>query len=174
MAEDLNVLALDISKRATGWTGQKSDGTPIFGTLRDVAIQSDLGRAGMVFSDWLCDMIDVHKPDLIGIEAPAIAGSGIVLSLDEAMLLIGLAFLANVIAAMNGCRFQRVAVQTVRKHFVGHGRPANPKAAVMARCKQLGWKCANTDESDSAALWFYLKATNDPGFRLVAEAPLST
>ena len=168
----MKILALDLSRKATGWTVDGGEGRPRHGTFRGAAATVGIGRAGVAFNQWLSDMIDVTGPEAIAIEAPAVAGHGIVMGEDEAMLLIGLAFVCATVAELNGLRFMRAHVQTVRKCFVGQGRPKDAKAAVLARCKQIGWTVSNFDEADSAALWFWAKANHDRSFRIETGRPL--
>ena len=67
-------------------------------------------------------------------------------------------------AARSGCIVTLVAVSTVRKHFIGAGRlPSNQaKAAVQARCDQLGWPYIDDNQADSAAVWSWGMSTFYP------------
>src|SRR5690606_34904388 len=87
-------------------------------------------------------------------------------------LLIGLAFMAGVVAASRRVRFERGHVQQVRRHFLGQGRPSNPKRAVMDRCRLLGWPVADHNCADAAALWCWAKSTYDKSFRVETGTPL--
>lgn len=170
----MKVLALDISKRSTGWAVDGEDGRPRAGCYRG-ASEHLPGKAGAVFSEWLCSMIDAHKPDLIAVEAAAFGASGsgdFRMSKEISKLLIGLAFLAETVAASYQLRYSEYAVQTVRAHFVGAGRPKNPKKAVRDRCNLLGWETRNDDEGDALALWACTKAMNDKSFRYETATPL--
>ena len=91
---------------------------------------------------------------------------------ETAELLIGQASMAAVVAASYGLRPVRVASSTARHHFVGHGRPKNPKRAVLERCRVLGWDVPGHDAADACAVWAWAKATHDRSFRLEAATPL--
>lgn len=51
---------------------------------------------------------------------------------------------------------QAVSVNDARSHLVGGAIPKGKgKQFVMDRCKMLGWKPDNFDESDACAIWSY-------------------
>jgi hypothetical protein len=130
----------------------------------------------------MSDQLAVSKPDEIWIEAPlppsALATMGS--TADTALLLLGLPAIVHAVAYLRGVyRVQSAHVQDVRKHFTGRRRhpKGDAKAAVMDRCRVLGWKCANDHEADALALWSYacaqsnprLQAALDPMFARAAE-----
>lgn len=53
-------------------------------------------------------------------------------------------------------------VQTVRRHFLGTGRPKNPKEAVKRRCRDLNWPVEDDNAADAAALYCYVKSLACP------------
>lgn len=102
-----------------------------------------------------------HKPDLVAVEAP-IGGK------DAGPLLIQLAGCVKAEAARLGCRVVEYYPATVRKHFLGKALTSRDfpskskaaakaaiKAAVVARCRLLGWDVTGGDAGDAAALWDY-------------------
>ena len=117
-------------------------------------------------------MIDMHGPDMIAFEAPMMGGKGITMTDDVAYVLIGLAYLTDTIAASYRLRSEKKHVATIRKHFIGQGRAQNPKAAVMERCRILGWEVENHDAADAAAVWAWAKATFDKSFRYETATPM--
>lgn len=172
-------LGLDLSKSRTGFALDGRDGAcpPRAGTWTSPT--KILGAFGLAYQEWLYDFARTNRVEGIGYEAPAVGNSGgkkdsgsFVMSEEVSIALIGLAFATETIAASLGVRCERVHVQTVRRHFVGHGRPKDPKKAVMDRCKQLGWPAPNTDATDAAAVWCFCKSSWDPTFRLEAATPL--
>jgi hypothetical protein len=169
----LPTLALDTSKRRTGYFADLSDGRRVSGSYTG-ASEALPGRAGALYSQWLCQIISTYKPALIAYEAPVIGnrGGGMTMNMEVAFVLIGLAFLTETIAASYKIRCVRAHAMTVRKHFLGTGRPENPKRAVMERCKLLGFDVANHDVADAAALWAWAKATHDKEFRYETTTPL--
>ena len=169
----MRVLALDISKACTGWAVDSDGGPPRTGTWKGGS-QATPGRAGALYSEWLCGMIALNKPEMIAYEAPMMkpVPGKIFMNVDTSFVLIGLAFLTETIAASYRLQSKRGNVATVRKHFVGHGYPDNPKAAVMERCRILGWEVENHDAADAAAVWNWAKCTFDRSYRIEAGTPL--
>ena len=88
------------------------------------------------------------------------------------MLLIGLAAVTEMIAASRGIPCSAANMQSVRKNFVGSGRPGNPKKAVADRCKLLGWTCRDDNQSDACAVWSFAKSKYDPAYRIEQATPL--
>lgn len=169
----LSVLAVDASKRRTGIYGDRRDGER-YALSWTGASEALPGRAGALYSEFLCNVIRTHEPQLIAYEAPVMGnrGGGMTMNMEVAFVLIGLAFLTETIAASYKIRCVRAHVATVRKHLLGTGRPDNPKQAVMERCKLLGLDVANHDIADAAATWAWAKAKHDPTFRYETTTPL--
>lgn len=98
------------------------------------------------------------QPDLVVVEAPIVGAGGKQTNPESSMgiraCVLGMCYIENV-------PVKQLAVQTVRKHFVGHGglKRADAKLATLRRCKQLGWAPKNDDEADAAALWDLACAT---------------
>lgn len=165
------VLGLDLSKNRTGYAVDGLHGAcpPRTGVWKPYGGGELLGRAGHEFQSWLFRMIGMWNVEMIAYEAPPAGNTGgdIIMTFDETMMLFGMAFSVHIICeARKISPPRKVSVQTVRKHFVGHGRPPNPKKVVKQRCRALGWTPANEDESDAAAVWAWAKATLDPAFKL--------
>lgn len=153
------ILALDLSKSRTGFAFDGENGKPRTGSYSLAAGGNDRGRALLKFQGWLYDLIGVTGAGLVAYEAPIVGG--VPTNEHEALLLIGLATATETMAAARSVRSIKAAASTVRKHFVSHGRPENPKAVVMARCKLLGWEPKSHDEADACALWDLIKNTHD-------------
>lgn len=162
------VAAFDIAGKASGAAYGDAGGQPRFKTLRQELDGDDLGPIGAGFRWWMVGIIQDCKPTHIAFEAPWVPSGGREGSRNTGTriprLLIGLAFLAESIAAEFGIDCSEAAPQTVRRHFVGHGRPDDPKETVMARCRQLGWPIRNDHEGDAGALWSYTQSLLDPKF----------
>lgn len=167
------VLALDLSSHV-GFAMDRPPGaddpTPLTGvrTLRG-GIRNH-GVAGVDFSIWLVDLLKVNEIDLLAYEAPVM--SGVPISREVSGLLWGLAFLTETCAAARLVPCFESHVQTVRKDFLGTGRPKDPKKAVMARCAQLGWHAADDNAADAAALYFHTKLHRDPEFGVETGLPM--
>lgn len=168
----MKILALDIAT-VTGWA---VDGPqvcpPLSGHYRVPGGGNALGLAGLSFQEWLYDMIGLHGADQIVFEAPVMTSRGIQTNPNTMILLQGLAFSARAMAQARRIRAIPVSVQTWRKHFIGHGRPTNPKKAAVDQCRMLRWDPAGHDEADAMGVWAWGKAKFDPSFRLEAATPL--
>lgn len=167
----MRVLALDIAT-TTGFAVDGDGAAPRTGTFRVRGGGNALGPAGFSFGQWLHNSIQAFEVEAVAFEAPLMGGKGVVMNANTSRLLIGLAFMVETVA--HGSRMQcfEATVQQVRKHFLGHGRPSNPKQATIVRCRQFGWQVRDHNAADAAALWAYAKATLDPSFRLESTTPL--
>lgn len=155
------MIALDVATRtgiAVGKPGSRPDAWSVFlGKTDDERYANALKLMDRLIRE--------YGPGMVAIEAP-IGGS------RTSHLLVGL------VACFRGaCRARGVAVEahniaSVRKFFLGkhissvqfQHLPAKArkaaarkeaKAAVMARCRALGWPAADEDAGDSLALWDY-------------------
>ena len=99
-------------------------------------------------------LITTHEPGLIVLEAPFKTNKS---QMHVENMLMGLRGCVMGAAHMFHVPFEQHEVSTIRLHFIQHGKlkRADAKRATIARCKQLGWKVANDDEADAAALWDY-------------------
>jgi len=166
------VLSLDIALR-TGWCVDGPTTCPPRAGVYAVPGSADaLGRACFEFSAWLCQMISTWKPGIVSFEAPLMGGHGVVMNAATARLLISLC--GHVESCCHGysVRCLEEHVQTVRKTFLSHGRPDNPKKAVLERCKLLGWDIPDHNAADATALWVHTKSYLDKSFRVEAATPM--
>ncbi len=164
------ILSLDVATKC-GWAVDGPGGKPRLGVFNNPSAGRGRGPVCLHFSNWLYPFAKACNPDMIVAEAPAFGGktkldeegkqTGFVMSAAVAGLLIGLETQVEVVAASLNVEFRSAHVQTVRRHFVGNGRPKNPKAVVMARCRQLGWDPPDDNAADAAALWDWAKSTYD-------------
>ena len=127
----------------------------------DERIEAGLRRAG----NWMAARIQLSRPRAVYIEAPLSSGVWGKTNSNTTLLLQSLwAALATVCGIANvPCR--RGNVQTIRKFFVGEGRPDDPKDRVMEVCQRLGWKPKNYDEADAAAGWYWACSLYEGGPR---------
>lgn len=159
------LVAIDASTRSTGFAfGGVGDGCPRGGCWSlpgcdEHVFDTTLARITESVSE-LCRMV---RAEHLMIEAP-------LLLVDQqhsaatAMALIQLTGAVRAAAKRAGARVHLASVQTVRKHFIGsaHLKRAEAKAAVMARCRQLGWPCINDDQGDANAVWAFGMASIYP------------
>lgn len=161
------LLALDVAKNRTGWAvDQAGGGAPLTGSWSPPTAGMPIGYAGLAFQKWLHRFVCERHVEQLVYEAPHVGGGkGIVMDENTTLVLIGLAFSVEVIGASLRAPVFRGHVGTWRKHFLGTGRPENPKQAALDRCKLLGWNVEGHDAAEAAGLWAWAKAS-DPTFRL--------
>lgn len=158
----IRVLALDTSTH-TGWA-HCSDvpGRPRFGTLDLPGWRREsIGRSYAKLHEFLDVKITAHGITHLVIERPLTVhahAQDTGKNADLAAALLGFVAVSECVASLKGIRCHVESPQTVRKHFVGNGRPVDPKLAVVARCKQLGWKVCDDNQADALATWDYARA----------------
>lgn len=153
------ILALDVAT-VTGFAFGKVGSIPTSGSVRLKSPDDESGRACRKLGIWLRDQFTLTKPDLVVVEAPLNIG-GVISNPATISLLHRLVGGVETICGPYGVRCASVNVQTVRRHFIGKGRPPNPKQEVLERCKQLGWidkTSKDHDRADALALWDYAQA----------------
>lgn len=149
-----NVLALDI---ATKMGFAEGDGSrPLFGQVRLKLPEDSPDRAVGNIACWLRDRLRLALPDIIVIEAPLnpVASLARGNSYGTSSMAFELVGAVKGIARCYGVRVRQIHVQSVRKAFVGHGRPASGKQAVIDHCRALGIEVTTDNEADAVALWF--------------------
>lgn len=167
------ILACDLATNAgfaIGNAGEK----PRSWSKRLRSTDDDPERAFKRLGIDLRDLFMMEKPDLIVVEAPISMG-GMVERDDKnprgfkfkskpetIYILTGLVGVVFGIAGPYGIAARKVNVQTVRRHFLGVARPADPKKATVARCHMLGLMprdCKDDNRADAIALHDYAAAT---------------
>jgi hypothetical protein len=150
------LLALDLGTRVTGFAfGPPEANAPKSGAYRlpgadDLVQLRMMATAGDSVSS-LCKLI---KPTHVCIEAPIVVPDRSAHTMTALMQLTGV--VRTAIYRVNpGIRETLRSSQTIRKHFCGHGRPENPKTAVMEKCRLLGWQVETSDAADACAAWSY-------------------
>lgn len=163
------VLALDLAT-CTGWAidgpgrNARGDVVPLHGSRRAgpaIIGETEYGATYVDFRDWLVDLVSVHKPKYFVYEAPLrFAGGGNTkrgqASPATVRKLLGLCAIAEETAERLSLIHLESDVQTVRKHFCGHGFAK--KAAVIATCRMLGWHPEDDNAADALALWDFARA----------------
>jgi len=159
----VRILHLDAATRtgfAYGPAGQK----PISGSFRCAAPDASQGAVFAGAMRWITTFHASHPIDVLGIEASA-AGSNVAgkttLRTSEILnglpaCFIGMAFLLGIYEA------KRVAVSSIRAHFIGAGNLKGEiaKPRVLEKCRALGWidkgdQDQSFDRSDALAGWSY-------------------
>jgi hypothetical protein len=149
------VLALDLAT-VTGYAHGKPGTVPKFGHIRFSTPGSSRAATYRSFRFWLDDFTHHNIIDLIVYESPAIpsimAGKT---NIDTIKLLMGLAEHLEEWSYQH-IELREASVSQVRSHFIGSNmRSKIGKALTLERCRDLGWDCTTTDESDACALWDY-------------------
>lgn len=152
------LVAIDASTKSTGFAfGGAADASPRGGCWAlpgcdEQVFDMTLARIADSVGE-LCRMV---RAEHLMIEAPLLlVNHGH--SAATAMALIQLTGAVRAAAKRAGAKVHLAAVQTVRKHFIGtaHLKREEAKAAVMERCRLLGWPCMNDDQGDANAVWAY-------------------
>lgn len=162
----MKIMALDLG----GGTGIAVDGAepwvPILIPVRlPRAHDGAYGPGGWILWQKVCALIEEHRPEMLCFEAPMKTGGKKGFSNEAAHAQqLGRAYLIETIAAKYQLPCESEAVSTIRKHFVGHGRPENAKHAVHERCRILGWRAPDYDCADAAAVWDYFKSLYSSGW----------
>lgn len=162
----IRVLALDLST-TTGVAFDTADNIPAFSTweLAPAAVE-DYGTRYADLAYRLEAKIAEVRPHVVAFERPIIP-QGRKFRLHVVRLLVGLAAVAETIAAQHRLRRVEIPVSTVKQHF-GARSGSSDKSPITARCLQLGWKVRNDDEADAASIWSYVKCCEDPSFSYVS------
>lgn len=151
------VMALDIATTTGVTVDAVLDPRPIIFSFNCGRDDGYLGKAFTVYERKLLEQIKMYRPDVLAYEAPVEQkrGSQALNSLVTAQKLLGLVAITQMVGFKLNMRLMPCNLQEVRRHFTGSGW--SDKSVVWERCKILGWKCANEDESDSAAAWDFAR-----------------
>jgi Holliday junction resolvasome RuvABC endonuclease subunit len=152
---DVRILALDPGHKL-GWAVDgEAPGSLITGTEILPGKAPDNGKTFLHFEDWLFDMIDVHKPNVLAWEAPIIFGGakGSTTPTNHFAIhfAIGIASIAELAGERTGLDCWQAPLMTVRHHFCGDGKAK--KDAVYDKCLEMGWPVKGLDAADATAIW---------------------
>lgn len=165
----MRCLALDISTACGFAVDRAADdplaGSPRVGTWRLPGLDdAQRVKSAARLSELVESAVDTWQVDFLAVEAPVPAGQIPGSNVATLQMLFALAIQACAEAERAGIGYGFHHVMAVRKHFLGQGRPENPKRLVMARCAQLGWMVADHNQADAAALWCFAKSLRDPSW----------
>lgn len=159
------ILAIDAASRM-GWAYGPAGLAPRSGSF-DCAKKG--ASRGAVFSGagrWITKFLQSDDVDLLVIESPMIAGGPMPKATSE--ILQGLPAVLEFMAFQLGVyQHRRVAVNSVRKHFLGSGRAEDSKLKTFQKCCALGWIDKEDDDqsfdrSDALAIWSYAETEFAP------------
>lgn len=157
-----DVLALDLSKRSTGWARwAEGQPRPAHGRWVLGSEHTSLGDTFLKLHRNLADQFAFGTPTLVVYEEPlniAAAGNGgFALNQDTANVLMGLAMHVHSFCAAKGVRRLRAVNQvTWRRGFLGKmpraTKSADLKAYATERCRQFGWAPGCHDEAEALGI----------------------
>lgn len=174
------ILALDIASLTGVAVGRPGS--------RPQAWTVDLGRTDDVrFANALRmtdKLIREYQPTLVAIEAP-VGGP------KTSHLLVGLVACVRGACKARGAPVEAFNIASIRKHFVGghvtsaHYQHLPPKArklaarkagkaAVMNRCRSLGWPVVDDNEADACALWDFAASRSSHAHAVLTAGGLFT
>jgi len=144
----VKILALDLAT-TIGWAFWAPGRVPVHGTR--TLPSCDVGPFLDKFERFLSDKITDHSPDLAVIEYPAMPfGKSSVAGCIKLYSLYGL---AEQICWRRDVKTLAPRRQEAVKHFAGIGlRHPTVKAAIIARCSDLGMKTSDDNDADALAL----------------------
>ncbi len=159
----MRILALDLSKRSTGWACfSETDERPIFGHWQ---LGSEYTSLGKTFLNLHQNVYDLHKLGEIShlfYEDSLLQLSNGGSNPETLRVLGGLCMHVESIGEALGVRVIRAVHQaTWRKHFIGRGTSRSKykkfdlKAMSRERCEQFGFKTKNDDEADAIGVLDY-------------------
>lgn len=158
----IKVLALDTSTH-TGWA-HCVDGSdkPAFGTYDLPGWKREsVGKSYAALFRFVTEKIIEHKITHLVVERPLTVHAHAYdkgKNADLAAALLGFVCVAETVAALHSIKCHVESPSTIRKHFLGNGKPADPKSAVIARCKSLGLRVTDDNQADAIAAWDYAKS----------------
>lgn len=163
----MNLLGLDLGTRKLGFALGGPDRAPKSGVVSlPGADDHTLPRTLSIAAETVASLCRVSGAKCVVIEAPIVIPER---SAHTMLSLVQLTGAVRSVVYRAGCSERLVPPQTVRKFFVGHGRPDNPKQAIMERCRLLGWSPEDDNAGDALAAWAWGMATLCPKW-----APKST
>lgn len=143
------VLALDLAS-STGWACGVDSGKPRSGVWL-LGLNGQHGHYFSALAARLEDAIATLAPSLIIAEAPLPPQR--MSSSTVARVLIGLIAVAEMIAYERSVKFVEASCSDARQMVLG--RPRVPKSAVVAWCRDQGWRPADDNAADALLLLRY-------------------
>jgi hypothetical protein len=162
-----DILALDIAT-TLGWARGRVGEVPTSGSIcfEKYAGASDNAIFGNALT-WLSAQLEPKpRPDMLIIEALLPPGAKVGKTNRATRdRLAGLQGIMRAVAHLRGVyRIETPSVGDVRAHFI-HDRNckrARAKRETVAKCRALGWPCADEDAGDALAIWSYGCSLIDP------------
>jgi hypothetical protein len=148
MSAGPTLIFFDIATRL-GWCEGVPGQRPVFGSYKMRGEDSPAKHADMF--RFVAGRFQAFKPRWVFFEAPLSRGQA------TARLLFGYCAVVEASSRLCGVEdIREIHVETVRKEFLGKGRPkggSDLKLAVIDECRRLGFDPKNDDEADAIAGW---------------------
>lgn len=148
MAGHKGILCLDLAS-TTGWAYVSApDQRPVYGSFHIPAKFYSRPEIYLRFMKHINDLLTLHKPKTVGIEAPIIARLG---DINGPRKLLGFTAFAESLAWRHGVRdIQDMHIQTVKKYWTGTAHAK--KEDMMFEAKRRGFNPKDDNEADALAL----------------------
>lgn len=154
------ILALDPAEYKIGWALGQSGALPKVGLLKLREKDERTEDAVERFAKWLNERLFEDGVMLLAVEHFLPHGAKLGKTTDVTKEgLIGLAYAARAVAAVNGVAFRSPYPATIRKHFIGQatmGGRDETKRAVIKQAQLLGYidrACLDDNMADACALY---------------------
>lgn len=161
----MRVCFLDVATK-TGWAFSDG-GEPSHGVLQfDKSSGEELAWLLVDAEEKLSALLGRLKPELIGFESPILPATTNITTTRKLYCLAGK---VEEMALRRRIRCVEASSSEIRRHFLGRSAPRRSKkakAAVMARCKMLGWNPIDHNSGDALAGLDYLLALERPSHAL--------
>lgn len=166
----MRFMTFDVGQHC-GWARAEDSGEPTWGLEILPETRDDYGATGVAFENFLLHQFNnVAKPHMVGFASPLIyadqpAGN---------RKLVGMAFLLETTCKKLGIEVREDYEATMRGYFLAPNPvprlSADIKAAVMARCADLGWDTQGKhDAADALCCLDFLRSQMVKGWRSAAE-----
>lgn len=165
----MRILAIDVGTRNLGWAVGSPQETPSHGVYEVPAYGKKLGILGADIRAWLTTTCATYKPTGIVYEQPIYVPDNNPWTMRK---VAGIGFTIELFSYDTDTPVEEMPAPTVRRHFLGKvpRHTKEIKEAVIARCRQLGWKPHMDDDADALALLDYTLAVKDsPLLRKIGE-----
>lgn len=149
------ILALDLSKTTGIAVGRPGD-RPVLSTQKFARWEgATLAEAAAGAIRWLPELLAVHQPELIVVEAALLPRAS--RDATSARLALGFDFLVKGAAQCRGMRCEEAHRGTWTKFVLGCGNlnRTQAKAQMVALCRRMDLAPQNDDEADAAGVWFW-------------------
>lgn len=157
MVFNKEILALDLA-RVLGWAIGTVNSAPECGTVPIAGPDATDAKLFWCCRQYLRDFLSL-RPEigLVVFEAPLphlMTGKTNIRTIRR---LVGLVAVTEELLYDRQIDVREARVSDVRTHFLGSNRHKRDEAKrlTIARCRQLGWKVADDNAADAAALWDY-------------------